>query len=67
MDINKPSIINDLHGLNQVYYQRVIYKEHKQYRLIKTGKYIQKSLRPKQWGFACFRQIESIKDKRKPF
>ncbi len=29
-----------------IYYWRIIYKEHKHYRLITTGKYIQKSLKP---------------------
>ncbi len=32
--------------LNRVYYWGVIYKDHKPYRLIKIGKYIQKLLRP---------------------
>ncbi len=45
--LHETSIIkNDLLRLNRVYYGRVIYIEHKHYRLIKTGKYIQKSLRP---------------------
>ncbi len=45
--------------LNQVYYWRIIYKEHKYYRLIKTGKYTQKWLRPSREVWLSFRQIKS--------
>jgi len=45
--------------INWVYYWRIIYKEHKYYRLIKTGKYTQKWLRPSREVWLSFRQIKS--------
>ncbi len=45
----------------------VIYKEHKHYRLIKTGRYYTKVIKTKQRSLACFRQIESNEEKPKRF
>jgi len=47
--------------------EEFFYKEHKHYRLIKTGKYYAKVIKTKQRSLACFRQIEPNEEKRKPF
>ncbi len=52
--------------LNWVYYWRIIYKEHRDYRLIDTGKYVQKKLRPSREALLCLDR-ESNEEKSKCF
>jgi hypothetical protein len=53
--------------LNRVYYQRVIYREHKHYRLIETGKYIQKSVRPSREAWPGLDRQSLLAEKHKRF
>jgi len=50
-----------------IFNNKMTYKEHKHYRLIKTGKYYTKVIKTKQRSLDCFRQIVSNEDKCKRF